>query len=420
MHKRGIFLIIPIIFTVLFFNGCLTTGDKVNMEELKRQLEAGGQAIPVTETAAVSEEAGAAQAAKPAEKAVAAAATAEETAAPAAVPSKIPVKTTVKKLKKSAAAAVPAAKIKEAKAAAVPAAKIKEAKAAAVPAAPAAENKNNIMFYLLAFAVAIAVIALIAFIRMRKTAVKDENAAPEPAPGIKSRAEEIKTGEVAGEYKTVEAEKPAEPGPAIAAGLAAATAAPAAEEIKEMPEEKIEEKPEPGGGSYGEQEPAAAQEAVLEPSGPVPVPLPGKEGQFGEGMAGVSPTQFTAGSSGNAVNILYKVGGDSPEYRTIRITVPDGWSKPGTLNSDEGYFIASVNSGKIISTAAEDMSMIIGVYGLPAEKGEVSITYGERRGGGPGVSVQAAPGQAVFKIETEARGTSEIKEIEDSPVVDVN
>ncbi len=137
-------------------------------------------------------------------------------------------------------------------------------------------------------------------------------------------------------------------------------------------------------------------------------------------MAGISPTQYSAGSKGNAVHLHYKVGGDSPEYRTIRITVPQGWSKPSTQNTEEGYFIASLNGGRIISTAAEGMSMIITVYGLPADTGEVAIVYGERRGGSPGVTVQETPGQAVFKVETEAEGSTDLMEIEDSPVVEVN
>ena len=229
---------------------------------------------------------------------------------------------------------------------------------------------------------------------MRKKAAKEEDAAPEPEPGIKFQAEEAKAGEAAVEYKTVEDERPA--GQGTAAGVEqAASAVPAAgeaEAAKELPAEEQKETQEAGGTGADEQENSGVNDAVNEPAGPIPVAMPGKEGQFGEGIAGISPTQFTAGSRGNAVNILYKVGGDSPEYRTIKITVPDGWSKPGTVISDEGYFVVATNGGKILSTAAENMSMIIGVYGLPAEKGEVSITYGERRGGGPGVSVQTLPG----------------------------
>jgi hypothetical protein len=426
MYRKGIALIFIAFLSVIFLNSCLTTGDRVNMDEFKRQLEAGGTAMDVTQTAQV--EAAVNEATAQETKVVAAAAVTQEpakeaTQEPATEPTAKPV------VKHAPVVKAPAAKIEK-----QPAVKAKAAapvkKEEPVQQAGAQGKGNNKLMLAAVFAAALAVFALIAFILTRKKREKEEE---EILPGVSIKPVETAPEKAVEEYKETAALKqgplPQSPEPAPQA-----QPAPQAEAAPEkQPEDAQEQAAEQAQKQVNEQTPAAAEKtqepdnysettATVEasPQPPPAVPFPEKQSQYGEGIAGISPTQFAAGSQGNAVHLLYKVGDDSPEYRTIKITVPEGWSKPGTLNTDEGFFTASVNGGRLISTAAENMSMLITVYGLPAESGEVAVTFGERRGGSPGVKVQAQPGEAVFKIETEARGSTELKEILDSPVVDVN
>jgi hypothetical protein len=465
MRKPGMLFILAIIPFIFVISSCLTTGDRINMDEFNRQLEAGGQGEGVTRTAeALSTTENAAAAANTAAAAegitgtaVAAAVTPvtqaaavaeEKTGVPVekataeeatAIPTKAPVKEP-----KPAATAI-TMKAKAVKITAAPTAitvKAKAVKIAAV-AAPvkkepsAAETKtgggNSNWAFIFIFAAALAVFALVAFILTRKKQEKEEALPPQPGP----QAEAIEPEKAAEEYKAAAELKPEPPAPEPQpqAGQEPEPVPepqpPAEQQAEPVPEEKPEETAAPAEGPAAEKEyvhpeDASARQAQIAamqaPGAPVAQPEtpPALVPQTGEGIAGISPTQFTAGSKGNAVHILYKVGGDSPEYRTIRITVPEGWSRPSTVNTDEGYFTASLNSGRIISTAAEKMFMIVTVYGLAADTGEVAITYGERRGGGPGATAQEQTGQTVFKIETEGRGSGELKEIEDSPVVEIN
>jgi hypothetical protein len=401
MNNKGILLLISVFFMALFLHACLTTGDRVNMEEFKRQLEAGGQAMDVTQTAqakAAVEEYG--SSAEPETKTAVAALQEMEpneqpstakTAEPAAPPPLI-VKTAVVKTEKQPVAENKA-KIQ-----------LKEEKTAESVPKTAPDNFKWILVQV--FTAAFAVFCLIAFILSRKKKEDDdeETAAPlkpqdfKPAYTAPEKAIE--------EYRETAVLKPEPVKPAFK---------PESQFKPEPVQESLPEEKQPEPDNY-------VEPVSVEPVPPLPpaVPLPEKQLQYGEGIAGISPTQFGAGTQGNAVHLLYKVGEDSPEYRTIKITVPDGWSRPGTVNTDEGYFTATVNGGRLISTAAENMSMVITVHGLPAVRGEVAVVFGERRGGSPGVKVQLQPGEAVFKIETEGRGATELKEILDSPVVEVN
>ncbi len=523
MEKEKILILLTLFAVVFIFNSCLTTGDRVNMEEFKRQLEEGGQAIPVTETAAVSEAGGPTEAGRPvtAEAAAIGGAAPKETQA-AATP--VPVK----KVAAAVAAKKPAVKPASAEASASAiasadksagkptretAAEPAEAqvKAAAAVAAEKPAQGNNLKWILVSvFAVSFALFALIAFIMARKRQAAEEDEGPlrasirpeaQPVVAPEKAVEEYKKVEnpvveaqvsspksqeeppasqvlkeedtafkqQAKEVEQVEKEEPAsvdlpgeasakpestadKPAPQEPASAEATAGEPAQQEpaaasasdksAADKPADKPADEPAQEKQEFthpedesarqaqvaaiqASQTPAAQPQAEASASAPAsadkPAGMPAQpQAKVGEGMAGVTPTQFAAGSKGNAVHIYYKVGGDSPEYRTIRITVPQGWSKPSTLPAEEGYFMASLNGGRIISTATEEMSMIITVYGLPAETGEVAVVFGERRGGGPGVTAQAEPGQVIFKIETEGRGTTDLMEISDSPTVEIN
>lgn len=462
MQLKGSILIILAISQFLFFSSCATLGNRISMDEFKKQLEDSKEMTEEEQQKAI-DEAAAAQAKLQKEQAQAATPVPEATEAPAIKPTKAPTTAFVKI--KPVSTPVTSA-VKKTNIAATPAA-IKKA-----PVEQAQRPEGDAFKWILVavFAAAFAIFALVAFILAKRKRDKDEEKeeVPLPEPGIQpavnvpeTAVEEYKKSEQAVQIEQVEkTTEPVPPKTEISPPAETLTSqAPELAPIAETPSSQAETPPpqpaepaprpeaahevegrvEDEGKEQESENEQAAKEAFAQPDSVFAKAsvsakasadmsagvLAGKTadampGQYGEGMAGISPTQFAAGSQGNAVHLLYKVGGDSPEFRTIKITVPEGWSKPSTLNTDEGYFTAAVNTGNIISTSAEDGIMLITVQGLPAEKGEVAVTYGERRGGSAGVKVQAQPGEAVFKVETEARGSTELKEIEDSPVVDVN
>ncbi|HRU39676.1 MAG TPA: hypothetical protein P5511_07345, partial [Candidatus Goldiibacteriota bacterium] len=369
--KAKISILISILLLSITVSSCLTPGDRVNMEEFKRQLEAGGQSVEEEREAETGE-------------AVEAAAQAEGAHNEAE-----PGVTGGKSDKTEIFAIAPA-----------------KAAVEAVPEKPKTGGNAFGWIFVFVFAALFAVFALVAFI-------------------ISRRKKEDEQGEIAAEKPHVQTE-PAREAPVTEAAeeiKADPAAENAAAETEKTPEAGLPEEREKAGKyrpreSFDEEKEAAA-EALNAPAPAMPqqVVPPAKEAVFGEGKAAVSATQFAAGSGGNTVSLSYRVGPDSPEFRIIRITVPKGWSVPSMIASEPGYFTASTNSGSITSVSCEGMTMTVAVAGLAANTGEVLILYGNKTGGGPGAKAQDAAGQAVFKIETESKGGKELLEIESSPVV---
>lgn len=414
MVKKNCLHLVLLAATAIILSSCLTTGGRVDMQEFKKQLEDGGQALTEDEkeqAVAVAEAASqqAAESAKaPTEAPMSALeeeheepAVKEAATAPAEIPAAKsgPAEKTEKALPQEAGTQPAATAVKTA---------VRMAEVLQDTAKVTAGQSGGYKWLLAAvFAAAFLIFAVIAFaLSVRKKKKDTQTVIPAAAPAKVTAESAIK------EYSS--ASKAVEKAPDAAVEKtqqeAAGTEPVAAKEKEEpaLPEVDEEEEAAKAGLAMGG---APAVRTAAETR---------KAGEFGEGSAAVSPVEFAAAGQSNAVHLTYKAGGDSPEYRTIKITVPDGWSNPSTKPGDEGYFSVSVNSGRLISTAAEGRSMLITVYGLAADYGTVSVTYGERRGGGPGARAQDAPGEAVFRFETEAAGSQDLKEIEDSPVVDVN
>ena len=107
----------------------------------------------------------------------------------------------------------------------------------------------------------------------------------------------------------------------------------------------------------------------------------------GGGRADVHPVQVKSGSAGNTMNVIYHVGEDSPSFRMLKITVPQGWSVPSENEKDDGYFSVEVRGGKLVSRKTEGMSIILELYGLTSGKGEAVVKYGDKTKGGRGARV---------------------------------
>jgi hypothetical protein len=140
---------------------------------------------------------------------------------------------------------------------------------------------------------------------------------------------------------------------------------------------------------------------------------------IGEGVASINPTVVAAGVYGNTIIIEYTAGptnwASSPDYGTLKITIPDGWSQPSLNSSDAGYYSVSVTGGTFNGTWKSGMSIFVSVSDLQANTGKITVTYGA---GTTGAKSQDTPGTAIFLVESAISG-SETHRIEILPSINV-
>lgn len=107
---------------------------------------------------------------------------------------------------------------------------------------------------------------------------------------------------------------------------------------------------------------------------------------IGEGSAIISPTNVTAGGSGYTMSITYTAGATTwasgPDYGTLKILIPSGWSAPSTNGTDPGYFTHQITGGTLDSIYVDGNYIIIRVKGLSANTGTIAVFYGDKSGGG--------------------------------------
>ncbi len=142
--------------------------------------------------------------------------------------------------------------------------------------------------------------------------------------------------------------------------------------------------------------------------------------ETGEGSATISPESVMAGGAGNTIVIEYTAGPSawaaSPGYGTLRITVPAGWSQPGTSGTSPGYFTVDSIGGTVNGLLTSSYDIIIYVSGLPANTGKIIVNYGDRSGGGSGATAQSNTGTAYFIVKSAISGTS-VNEIKNPPCI---
>ncbi len=374
---RRLFAMIFIMsFLTILLSSCLTTKERVAMEEFKKQLEVApaelSESGPLTSTAMA--------------QALSMTAKAEKTAGP--IEKKVAVKPTeITKQQEPVIIQTPV--------------KIKEKETTT-------KNKTNWLAAVLLFLLGMGLIILIVFLmKKRKETITEEDKTEfkeEKFPHIKEpEVQAVKEQENIFEEKTareIEKQEPTTPEP---------------EQIPEQeaaqPTEKFEEE-------IGEEGPVINKpgETAFIPERPADA-LP--KDIAGSGKARISPVQLKAGSAGNTIHIIYNVGEDSPEFRILKITIPEGWPIPSTVAQDDGYITVEVKGGKLISKAAEGRVITVTVYGLAAVTGEIIVAYGDKGEGGRGVTIPDIAGVASFIVETGVEASKEIKSLEDTPSVEI-
>jgi Subtilase family/Divergent InlB B-repeat domain/PASTA domain len=117
----------------------------------------------------------------------------------------------------------------------------------------------------------------------------------------------------------------------------------------------------------------------------------------GSGSMSVSPTAVTAGSTGHTLTFTYAVASGGISGGALTLLVPSGWSAPSLTSTAAGY-TTTRKGGLSVS------GQTITISGLTLGSGQkVTVAYGSKGGGGPGVTAPATTRVAVQTWTTKER-----------------
>ena len=127
----------------------------------------------------------------------------------------------------------------------------------------------------------------------------------------------------------------------------------------------------------------------------------------------VSPTQLSAGSTGNTLTFTYTAGGTVSSGQ-LTLAVPTGWpSAPSTTSTKAGYVTSTCGTlglkGRTI--------VITGVTLTTAQS--CTITYGSTAGGGTGAAAPTATGISTFTASEASTSSGTPVPLATSPAVTV-
>ncbi|MFP4466917.1 MAG: hypothetical protein ACLFP1_07695 [Candidatus Goldiibacteriota bacterium] len=148
--------------------------------------------------------------------------------------------------------------------------------------------------------------------------------------------------------------------------------------------------------------------------------MPAKAAERAGGRAGISPNNLRTSQGGTTLHLSYVPGKDAGEYKTIKFIIPEGLPKPESDPLKEGYFTIDVSDGVVISSDAQDREITVTVHKLMPEKGKVTVNYGSKKSGGPGITAPGETGEYVFRVLTAENDMNEPLEIDVSPILEVN
>ncbi|HEV2590383.1 MAG TPA: hypothetical protein VGU02_00690, partial [Gaiellaceae bacterium] len=136
----------------------------------------------------------------------------------------------------------------------------------------------------------------------------------------------------------------------------------------------------------------------------------------GAGTATISPASQTVGASGVSETITYTAGDGGISNGFIVIHRPDGWPNFSTDPSQPGY----TSSTRGIPSVGSSDSISIALLTLPQGQ-SVTVTYGSKAHGGPGLTVPSDGGSDEFTVSSGGTGHPDatLAEISDSPSVAV-
>ncbi len=126
----------------------------------------------------------------------------------------------------------------------------------------------------------------------------------------------------------------------------------------------------------------------------------------GEGSAAIIPAGAVAWSTGNTFSIEYTAGPSnwaaSPGFGSMKISIPAGWPAPVTTSSAQGYYTVVLTGGTLAGKSSSGQDIRVSASDVLAGQ-KIIVTYGNRAGGGPGITAPAG-GTHIFRVEAATSG----------------
>ena len=114
----------------------------------------------------------------------------------------------------------------------------------------------------------------------------------------------------------------------------------------------------------------------------------------GSGTMAVTPDIAAIGQTGLTLCFTYTAAAGGLENGAVSINVPDGWSLPSTAVAAPGYTTASAGTVSVSGRA-------LTVTGLTlAANNTITITYGDKSGGGPGATAASITGASSWQAQS--------------------
>ena len=133
----------------------------------------------------------------------------------------------------------------------------------------------------------------------------------------------------------------------------------------------------------------------------------------GSGIIGSNPKSVVHGSTGKTIIFTYKAATGGMSNGTVAITVPTGWSAPSITKTAAGY--STTSKGKL--TVSGRVVKVTGVT-LPAG-GLLTITYGSKKGLGPGATAPTATGPQTWTTTESSTAGGVAKPLAKPPVITI-
>lgn len=142
----------------------------------------------------------------------------------------------------------------------------------------------------------------------------------------------------------------------------------------------------------------------------------------GEGAAVISPPTVYTYSTNNIITLTYTNGPtmwpSSPDYGTIRITIPDTWDPPPHSSIImPGYYTVSVTNGELTGYSTSGRVIIVRVRDLMPNTGTITLVYGAAPGAG--ITAPSNAGISVFTVESDPYGIGDYRPIVSQPYITV-
>src|SRR5207245_4473940 len=113
----------------------------------------------------------------------------------------------------------------------------------------------------------------------------------------------------------------------------------------------------------------------------------------GSGTLTTPTSTVSASQTGRTITFTYTAATGGLSNGTVTLVVPAGWSAPSTTGSSAGYTTASTGTVSVSSQTITVSSVTL------AGGATMTIAYGDKGSGGPGVTAPSSSGAQTWQVQ---------------------